>query len=293
MYRKFETVVKFEVNERAKGADIAQQQFRELQTRARDGNSSLEDWNLLLSLTHQNVNKVTDFQTSAVRLSFGNEKVAKDNFTRLKEIGETIVQINAHHTNPKAKHLSAEDMGGSEPTICLSRKARVMLTRNLWTSVGLCNGTMGTVQHILLAENHRPPMLPIAVIVQFDQGDYIGPSFCENMPNCVPILPVTSHVNATNGVNLERQQLPLKLTWSITIHKSQELTLKKSWVDLGPSEKVAGLAYVALSSVRKLTDVVIEPMSFERLHSIKKTSNYKFRLLEEARLNILAEKNFA
>lgn len=38
MYRKFETVVKFEVNERAKGADIAQQQFRELQTRARDGN---------------------------------------------------------------------------------------------------------------------------------------------------------------------------------------------------------------------------------------------------------------
>ena len=216
--------------------------------------------------------------------------MATDNFTTLKQLGEPIVKINAYHTNPKAKQISAEDMGGLEPTVYLARKARVTLTRNLWTRVGPCNGTMGTVKHIIFAQNQKPPMLPIAVIVQFDKDDYIGPSFCENMPNCVPIFPVTSHVNDTNGLNLERQQLPLKLAWSITIHKSQGLTLKKSWVDLGPSENVAGLAYVALSRVRKLSDLVIEPMSFERLQPIKKTSNYKFRLSEEARLNILAEK---
>lgn len=86
----------------------------------------------------------------------------------------------------------------------------------------------------------------------------------------MPIFPVTSHINDTNRVNLERQQLPLRVAWSITIHKSQELTLKKSWVDLGPSENVAELAYVALSRVRKLTDLVIEPLKFERLQSIKK-----------------------
>ena len=286
MYQKFQTV-KLEKTERPKGTDIAQQQFRDLQTRARDGNSSLDDWNLLLSRIPQNVENIADFETSAVKLSFGNEKVATDNFTRLKQLGEPIVQINAYHTNPKAKQISAEDMGGLEPTVYLARKARVMLTRNLWTRVGLCNGTMGTVKHIIFAQNQ---MLPIAVIVQFDKNDYTGPSFCGNMPNCVPIFPVTSHINDTNGLNLERQQLPLKLAWSITIHKSKGLTLKKSWVDLGPSENVAGLAYVALSRVRKLSDLVIEPMSFERLQSIKKTSDYKFRLLEEARLDILTEK---
>ena len=120
-------------------------------------------------------------------------------------------------------------MGGLEPTLYLAEKARVMLTRNLWTSAGLCIGTMGTVNHIILAQNQRRPMLPIAVIVQFDKDDYIGPSFCENMPNCVPILPVTSHTNDTNGVNLESQQLPLKLAWFITTHKSQGLTLKQSF----------------------------------------------------------------
>lgn len=102
-----------------------------------------------------------------------------------------------------------------------------MLTRNLWTKAGLCNGAMGTVRHIILPENHTPSMLPIAIIVQFDDDDYIGPSFCKDLPNCVPIYPVTSF--STNG--LERQQFPLKHAWSITIHKSQGLeTAGLIWV---------------------------------------------------------------
>ncbi|KAL9958052.1 hypothetical protein ACROYT_G035018 [Oculina patagonica] len=229
MYRKFETVVKFEVNERAKGADLAQQQFRDLQIRARDGNSNLKDWNLLLYRAPQTIDNIANFKTSAVRLSFGNEKVAKDNFARLKQLGEKIFEIKANHSNPKAKKLSAEEMGGLEPTIHLSKKAKVMLTRNLWTKAGLCNGAMGTVRHIIVAENHAPSMLPIAIIVQFHDEDYIGPSFCKDLKNCVPIYPVTSF--SSDG--LERQQFPLKLAWSITIHKSQGLTLKNCWIDLG------------------------------------------------------------
>lgn len=75
----------------------------------------------------------------------------------------------------------------------------------------------------------------------------------------------------------------------MTIHKSQGLTLDKCWIDLGTSERVAGLTYVALSRVCKICDLVIEPVTFDRLHSLKKTSNYKYRLLEEARLEKLAQ----
>ena len=80
------------------------------------------------------------------------------------------------------------------------------------------------------------------------------------------------------GEKLERQQFPLKLAWSITIHKAQGLTLNDVWVDLGPSEKAAGLTYVALTRVRTISNLVIEPMSYERLGSLKKTSNYKYRI---------------
>ena len=78
------------------------------------------------------------------------------------------------------------------------------------------------------------------------------------------------------GEKLERQQFSLKLAWAITIHKAQGLTLNDVWVDLGPSEKAAGLTYVALTRVRTISNLVIEPMSYERLGSLKKTSNYKY-----------------
>ena len=112
--------------------------------------------------------------------------------------------------------------------------------------------------------------------------------FCVNIPNCVPIYPLTNCSN-TYGTNLERQQFPLKLAWSITIHKAQGLTLNDIWVDLGPSEKAAGLTYVALTRVRSLSNLIIEPMPYEILTSLKKSSNYKYRVLEEIRLNKLNE----
>ena len=102
------------------------------------------------------------------------------------------------------------------------------------------------------------------------------------------IYPVSNR--STQDASCKRIQFPLKLAWSITIHKSQGLTLKSCIIGLGPSEKVAGLAYVALSRVRSITDLVIKPMSFERLHLLKKTSNDKFRLLEEARLDKLTQR---
>lgn len=91
------------------------------------------------------------------------------------------------------------------------------------------------------------------------------------------------------GNNFQRQPFPLKLSWSITIDKSQGLTLKKAWIDLGHSEKVAGLTYVAVSRVRKLSDLIFEPMTFDRFHSLQQSLSYKFRLLEEQRLSQLAQ----
>ena len=57
-------------------------------------------------------------------------------------------------------------MSGLQPVVFLAKGARVMLTMNLWSSVGLCNGVIGTVIDIIYQNDHQPPDLPIAVIVE-------------------------------------------------------------------------------------------------------------------------------
>ncbi|CAB3990332.1 ATP-dependent DNA helicase PIF1-like [Paramuricea clavata] len=157
---------------------------------------------------------------------------------------------------------------------------------NLWPSAGLCNGSTGTVIDIIYAPNHTPPSLPIAVIVRFD--DYIGPSFF-NRESFVPITPVTAAINIGKTIH-ERQQLPLTLAWALTIHKSQGMTLDYAWVDIGKKELTIGMTYVAISRVRNLSSLIIEPITFDRLTSIKQLEALKYRVKEEERLKKIARK---
>ena len=76
----------------------------------------------------------------------------------------------------------------------------------------------------------------------------------------------------------------------MTIHKSQGLTLSKAWIDIGKTERTAGISYVAISRVRTLSSCIIEPMTFERLACLRKSANLNFRLQEEMRLDKLADK---
>ncbi len=60
-------------------------------------------------------------------------------------------------------------MSGLEPVVFQAKGAKVMLTMNLWSSVGLCHGATGTVVDIIYQNIHQPPDLPIiAVIVEFE-----------------------------------------------------------------------------------------------------------------------------
>ena len=160
-----------------------------------------------------------------------------------------------------------------------------MLTLNLWTSVGLFNGICGIVKHIIYQVNQSPPNLLIGVMIEFP--DYTGPPMMQESPKLVPICPVTASFNNL-GTTYERQQLPLRLAWAITIHKSQGLTLELAWIDIGNTERVPGLTYVAISRVRSLDSCVIQPMSFERLQAIKKCKNLQYRIAEEIRLQQLS-----
>ena len=118
-----------------------------------------------------------------------------------------------------------------------------MLRHNLWTEAGLVNGAMGTVHDIIYKPGSKPGSLPAVVLVKFDE--YTGPTCLEGEVRIVPICPRTSEW-FERGLKKSRTQLPICLTWAIPIHKSQGATLEMAVVDVGRTEKCAGLANVAL-----------------------------------------------
>ena len=284
-YFMFNTVVKLSLNQRVKGSTPEQARFRDLLNRLGTGDCNTDDWKLLLTRQPLIVKNINEFD-NAIRLYYSNEEVANYNFQKLTSLQQPIAKINARHSPEAAKRLSADEMSGLEPVVFLAKGAHVMLTMNLWTDVGLCNGATGTIVDLIYASNQQPPDLPIAIVVKFN--DYTGPSLTNRIPGCVPICPITATCKTLDSLH-ERQQLPLKLAWAITIHKSQGLTLSKAWIDIGKSEKTAGVSYVAISRIRMLSHCILEPVTFERLTSLKKSVNLQYRIEEEARLDNLAK----
>jgi len=286
LYRQFDTVVILDEIVRESGASQEQVLFRDL-LRLRNGESTEEDWQLL-SRSPSAITNLTEFD-DAVHLFYNKDKVAQFNAQKLNSLGTPIARINAVHSCSSAASAKSDDAGGLEPVLLLAKGARVMLKSNLCAQKGLCNGATGNVLDILYATGQRPPNLPIAVLVQFDE--YTGPPFTVSNPTCIPIPPI-SFDWSDGSTRLSHQQLPLMLSYAITIHKSQGQTLSKACIDIGEREKAAGATFVALSRLRQLSDGIFQPMPFERLQSIGRLKRHQERMLEDRLLTSVRSINF-
>lgn len=284
IYQTFDTVIILQQVLRQQGADHAAQRFRALLMRLHDGNIPQDDWQMLLQRAPNKADNSSDFN-EAIRLFYDKASVAQYNLTKLQALGAPIARVNAIHSNSEAASIKADDAGGLYPVVFLAVGAKVMLTANLWQEVGLCNGAAGTVHQLLYQEGHQPPDLPIAVIVNFNT--YAGPPFLAGHPTMVPIPLLTFEWN-TGAQKLSRQQLPLQLHYSITIHKCQGQTLHKAVIDIGKSELASGCTFVAISRLPLLECGLIQPMTFDRLKAISNGRNFTMRLQEEIRLRRLA-----
>ncbi|KAJ6481607.1 hypothetical protein DFH09DRAFT_950523, partial [Mycena vulgaris] len=98
----------------------------------------------------------------------------------------------------------------------------------------------------------------------------------------IPIPPVKSTFEH-GGKNMSRAQVPLRLAWAVTVHKSQGLTLKKVKLGLGKKEFVSGLIFVGLSRVKTIDSlVIVGQFDYSRVHRLA-GSNYQSRIEDRAR----------
>ena len=187
----------------------------------RVGNLSPESAELLAS-------RVVHFPNADTpRLFTHNTQVDKWNAYRLSciDTAETVYQASTHGPDHQIQFLRNNLL--TPERLVLKPGARVMFTVNK-PDLGFVNGQTGTV--VVCGRDE--------VLVD-----------CDGMP--IRVAPYEWRFDARDKHSATFVQIPLRLAFSLTIHKAQGLTLDSAYIDVRAARE-PGQAYVALSRLRTL-----------------------------------------
>ena len=208
----------------------------------------------------------------AIRLSGVNHKVDSHNSRRLANIPGETKFFEASITMGELKEFGANPP--ADVTLQLKVGAQVMFIKNDDQNTAKDGGynrrwVNGTIGHVtkIVSHNH------VKIEVDGEELDvhqstwekvkyHLEEEFDESTQRFKEVL--------VPEVQAEFRQLPLRLAWSVTVHKSQGQTYDEAVIELGGTAFAAGQMYVALSRVRSLEglyltapitlrDVMIDP----------------------------------
>ena len=201
----------------------------EILNRLRSGKCSAEDAEVLKATRD---NKVAQNGIVPTKLCTHTDDVNIINTRELEKCsGETKRFVASDSDSKLQKFL--DNQTPVDPVITLKVGAQVMLLKNIDVAAGLVNGARGRVDKFSLDGNP---------VVRFLSG------------RTLEIKSEKWVVKGGPGVTLTRSQIPLKLAWAFSIHKSQGMTLDCVEVSLSRVFE-CGQAYVALSRAKSISSL--------------------------------------
>jgi ATP-dependent exoDNAse (exonuclease V) alpha subunit len=202
------------------------------------------------------IGAAVDAPIGIARLYTHRENVDEINAAELRKLTTPDVVYDVYQNGPAALVEKLKKDNDVPDKLVLKIGARVMFTKNNM-GAGYVNGTLGEV-------------------IGFENGgdgtngepagkDAAGAAASQTATEANPVIMTFDKKRITPGrfqwkveeggkVRASVSQLPLKLAWAITVHKSQGMTLDAAVIDLGRAFD-RGMGYVALSRVRELKNI--------------------------------------
>ncbi|MEX1027973.1 MAG: helix-turn-helix domain-containing protein [Candidatus Paceibacterota bacterium] len=181
------------------------------------------------SLIQRRCDPDTEREEPATQLYSHNADVDRIND---EELGKLATKLRTYEMNSDGTKSVVESLKKgclSPETLTLKVGAVVMFTKNNFEE-GYVNGTVGEV-------------------VDFDSSD--SPIVETTTGERLAVGAVDWAVEHNGVIRAKITQLPLRLAWAITVHKSQGMSMDSAIVDLSKAFEY-GQGYVALSRVRSL-----------------------------------------
>lgn len=181
------------------------------------------------SLGFLDSSKENDIDDKAIKLYTHNADADKINQKELDALDTKEFQYDAQ-TRGKANLVENLKKSVLAPeNLKLKIRAKVIFVKNNY-EMGFLNGTMGEVVDFKFGEP----------VIQTFSGEKI-----------IVKKEIWAIEDEGGKVLASFSQLPLRLAWAITVHKSQGMTLEKAVIDLSKTFEM-GQGYVALSRVKDL-----------------------------------------
>ncbi|ANF82006.1 helicase [Acinetobacter sp. NCu2D-2] len=187
-----------------------------------------EHRNALQGTRHQDIGE------TYTRLYTHNMDVDSINYRHLNEIDNEPRQFDAQCDGNEKLIETLKSSVRAPESLTLKKHAKVMFVKNNF-DMGYINGSLGEV-------------------IGFEEDDEYGvlPKVKLTDGTTLLVEPETWSVDNDAGKTIASfQQIPLRLAWAITIHKSQGMTLEAAEIDLSHTFE-NGQGYVALSRLKTL-----------------------------------------
>ncbi len=233
-------------------------QFLSLLSAIRSGNFA-EDEGELLQERFTTAEKIS---IEIPRLYTHNADVDRINEAQLSAL-PTPSKVYTMESSGTASLVEGLKRGCLSPErLTLKEDAIVMCTKNN-PSQGYANGTLGKVIGFSIEEKYP--------IIELRDG------------RTITLSPVEWVVEEEGRIRARIAQIPLRLAWAITVHKSQGQSLDAAAMDLSRSFEY-GQGYVALSRVRTLDGLHLLGWSAQALaiHPLVAKSDFAFQQASEA-----------
>ncbi|KAK9667862.1 hypothetical protein RND81_13G016400 [Saponaria officinalis] len=153
---------------------------------------------------------------------------------------DTILDDNC--TIYPAEFINKLCPGGMSPhELVLKENCPVILLRNILPAFGLCNGTR------LLCKRFFPNLIECVITIGHHKGEHV----------LIPRVKLRPSASSNYPFQFQRKQFPIKLSFAMTINKSQGQTLSQVAVYLPRPCFSPGQLYVALSRARQAKHVTV------------------------------------
>lgn len=197
------------------------------------------------------------------------ESLNKDELMKLKD-KKYIYNSQVYHNNTKITNIDVikekalkteieyvKKNSMFEDELVLCKGCQVMCISNIDQERNLVNGSQG----IVLDFEYNPEKNNYYPLIKFD-----------NIKEPILLDEHSWFIESNDHYTIH--QLPIILSWAITTHKSQGLSIEKALIDIGSSIFEYGQTYVALSRVKSLDGLYLTKVNVKKIRAHPEVVNF-------------------